>query len=406
MSFSRREFLGSSALALASFSLPDLAWAAAADTGRILVVIQLAGGNDGVNTLVPHEDPLYRTLRPSVAWNEQELIALPGQKFALPSTMGKLQARFAQGQVAIVQGVGYPNPNRSHFESTATWQTARLNPVGDATGWLGRTVETNSALAAPLLTLGVGGGGLSPTLYSSRVTLTSVMSLDAFAVQPDRRYPADAPALNTALRALYTPEREDSPLAQYIRQTGLTALDASNRLAGAVKSYNSMIEFPKGAFGDQLKLISQLSSAGLGTRLFHLTLGSFDTHAGQKKQHAGLLGQLSDGIAALLSDAEAHGFADRLLVMTYSEFGRRVQENASGGTDHGAGSVVLLAGHPVNGGLHGPTTNLAQLTGGDIPGVVDFRSVYGTVLRGWLNVAPERVLGGRFNALPLLRGQS
>jgi uncharacterized protein (DUF1501 family) len=249
----------------------------------------------------------------------------------------------------------------------------------------------------------VGGGGLSPVLYASRVTVTSLMSLDAFAVQPDRRHPADAPALNAALHALYAADRDEGPLSEYIRQTGRTALDASNRLAGAVKSYSSTVEYPRGPFGDQLKLISQLASGGVGTRLFHLTLGGFDTHANQKRLHGGLLTQLSDGLTALLADAEAHGFADRLLIVTYSEFGRRAQENASGGTDHGAGSVLLLLGHSVVGGLHGPAANLAQLSGGDIASVVDFRSVYASVLRSWFQLAPERILGGRFNLLPILR---
>ena len=220
---------------------------------------------------------------------------------------------------------------------------------------------------------------------------------------PDRRYPADAPALRRALDSLYAGGRSSVGSGAFVSTVGRTALLSSDALKSAVSTYTSTTTYPRGPFGDQLKLVSQLLAAGLPPRLFHLTLGGFDTHSNQKPQHRSLLGQLAEGITALLDDAEAHGFADRITLMTYSEFGRRAAENASAGTDHGAGSVLFLAGQGVAGGLHGTPCDLASLANGDVPVSVDFRSVYASVLRDWLSVAPEIVLGSRVAPLPLFR---
>jgi len=189
----------------------------------------------------------------------------------------------------------------------------------------------------------------------------------------------------------------------FIQGVGRTALESSDALRGAVTRYTSMVEYPKGVLGDQLKLIAQLLTANVGTRLFHLTLGGFDTHANQKQQQRNLLAQIGEGVNALLGDLKSHGIDDRVAVMTYSEFGRRAAENGSAGTDHGAGSVLFLAGTRVAGGLHGPVPDLARLEGGDVPFAIDFRSVYASVLRDWLGIRPELVLGTGFDTLRLFR---
>ncbi len=271
---------------------------------------------------MPYLDPAYAKLRPTIGLPRAEVLPL-SDRVALHGAMAKLHARFQAGEVAIVQGVGYPHPNRSHFESTAIWQTAKLEPHLEPEGWIGRAMPPGTAFTL----IGVGGGSLSPALHARKVGATQLASLDAFAAQPSKRYPGDAPALMHALSELYAaPAGNDA--AGAIARIGATALQASETLKAAVNGYASTVVYPKGPFGDQLKLVAQLLSVDLSVRVAHVTLGGFDTHANQKRQQQALLAQLSDGIAALLDDAAAHGFADRVAVMTYSEFGRRAAENA------------------------------------------------------------------------------
>jgi uncharacterized protein (DUF1501 family) len=393
VTLTRRELLQGTAAGLAALSLP-LPALAGPEARRVLLLIQLAGGNDGVNTVVPFTDPRYRVARPAVALTSSDVLPLDDGKLSFHGSMTRLHALFRQGQVAVVHGVGLPNPNRSHFESTAIWQTARLDPHREPSGWLGRALEQRAdALKQPLTALGIGGAGTTPVLVGRRAPYPSLSSVEAFGVQPDRRFPQDAPALTRALTALHADGTEDGSLAAYIRRVARTALGASQSLASATRGYRSVIEYPKGPFGDQLRLVSQLCAAPLGTMAFHVTLGGFDTHANQKRQQATLLQQLSDGIGALFEDAAAQGFAERLTVLTYSEFGRRVQENASGGTDHGSGSVAFVAGPRVRGGLFGTAVDFGRLVDGDVPATIDFRSLYASVLRDWLGLQPAPVVG-------------
>jgi uncharacterized protein (DUF1501 family) len=307
-----------------------------------------------------------------------------------------------------VRGVGYPKPNRSHFVSTAIWQTARLEPYKEPTGWLGRAIECapdagKTKAPRALEALGVGGGGLTPSLYAQRTAIPSLASLEAFNMQADRRYPGDAPALRSALGTIYGEDQGLITESAFVRQVGGTALESSEALRGAAATYSSPVTYAAGDLAASLKLVAQILIAQLGTRVFHLTLGGFDTHSNQKPQQRALLSQLAAGIVALLDDLKAHGLADRVAVLTYSEFGRRAQENASAGADHGAGSVVILVGEKVAGGLHGPIPDLSGLQEGDVPFAVDFRSVYTSVLRDWMGLPSETILGSGFGGLQLFR---
>jgi uncharacterized protein (DUF1501 family) len=414
MAITRRRFLSGTAtlaaLAGVKANLFDrVAVALDADptkTGRVLVAVQLAGGNDGLNTVVPYADPLYRKLRPNIGLAENDLLKLD-ERLAFNAGLASLRERFRQGAVAVVEGVGYPKADRSHFVSTAIWQTARLEPYKDPTGWLGRTIDSDDPKRGkeshPLEGLGIGGGGLTPALNAPRSAVPSLLSLDAFSVQPDRRYPADGPALRTALGAIYTSAAMGSPTNGFIHHVGNTALASSDALRTAVARYSSMVEYPRSGLSDQLKLIAQLLTANVGARIFHVTLGGFDTHANQKGQQRNLLAQLSDGVTAFLDDLKAHGIEDRVSVMTYSEFGRRAGENGSAGTDHGAASTVFVVGPKVKGGIYGPVPDLSKLEGGDVPFGVDFRSVYGSVLRDFLSINPDRILGSGFSGVHLFR---
>jgi uncharacterized protein (DUF1501 family) len=407
MTLSRRSFLQGTGLTVASLAsgvqaFGDPTPAVKGSGQRALVIIQLSGGNDGLNTVAPVNDPAYRKLRPTVGLKPNEALDLDG-KLSLHTSMAKLHALFGQGGLAIVQGVGYPQPNRSHFESTAIWQMARLQPHLEAEGWLGRAITARGAGAAsPFGLVGIGGGTLAPVLLAEKQPATALASLDAFAAQPDRRFPGDAPALLKALAALYPGEAPPGP-GQLISRVGKSALAGSERLRAAVNTYQSMVNYPRGPFGDQLRLAAQLLGVDLGVRVVHVTLGGFDTHANQKRQQQTLLGTLADGIAALLEDAKAHGFSERIAVMTYSEFGRRAAENGSGGTDHGSGSVLFLAGEKVKGGLHGPTPDLEKLDGGDVAFGVDFRAVYAAVLHDWLQLPTEPALPRGATPLSLFR---
>lgn len=405
MTLSRRRLLGTTGLAIASAAVakahgdelkPEIkpAPSLVKKSGpNILVLIQLAGGNDGLNTVAPMTDPLYKKLRPTLALASSEVLDLDG-KLALNGAMNSLHARLkAKNDVAIVTGVHYPNSNRSHFESTAIWQTARMQPHLEAEGWVGRALETDPKLGSFGMT-SVGGGALTPALYAASAQATVLSSLDAFAAQPDKKFMGDAPALFAALKALYVEGASDHGDADeaVVRQVGESALASSQRLKEAASGYQSMVAFPKGGFGDQCRLTSQLLASDLGVRVLHLTLGGFDTHAYQRPQQRSLLQQLSDGITAILDDTAAHGFEGKVTVMTYSEFGRRAAENGSGGTDHGSASVLFLAGAGVQGGLHGTPPDLANLQGGDVPCTTDFRAVYASVLHDLLATKPEKQL--------------
>ncbi len=413
MRIDRRQFVKGTAAAAAVSLGPRVHFLEAAaesldagGEGRALVVIQLAGGNDGLNTVVPFADPLYAKLRPALALPEAEQIRID-ERLAFNAALAPLRDRFDKGEVAVVQGVGYPKPDRSHFVSTAIWQTARMEPHREPTGWLGRAIDAGSVAQAgrraPLEALGLGPGGLTPVLYAGRSPVPSLLSLEAFSVQADRRYPGDAAALRAALASLYATTGTPPPGDAFIAEVGTTALKSSEALQAAAAGYSPMASYPQGPLGAACRLVAQVLTANLGARILHLTLGGFDTHANQRPQQRALLGQLAAGITALLDDLKAHGQSGRVAVMTYSEFGRRAQENASAGTDHGAASVAFLVGEKVAGGLHGPAPDLSQLQDGDVPFVVDFRSVYASVLRDWLSVPPDKILGPGFGDLRLFR---
>ena len=347
--------------------------------------------------MVPLSDPHYAALRPTIGLKADEILEIDGP-VCLHAGLASLLPRFKDGKVAIVQGVGYPKPSRSHFESIAVWQSGELKPRG--LGWAGRALEKSTGTFSMLSI----GGGLTPTLWTQKRPAAVLASLDAFAAQPDKRNPGDAPALLKALSEIYLQAEGTERSLATIRRVGRTALGASDELKRLAGSWVSKGAYPRGGFGDQLKLATQMLSAPLGVRVAHVVLGGFDTHANQKRQHQTLLASLADGITAALDDAEAHELGDRLIVMTYSEFGRRAAENGSAGTDHGAGSVMFLAGAPIAGGLYGTPPNLQALDAGDLPVTSDFRSVYASVLRDWLKIAPAEILGAVPAGPKLIRG--
>ncbi|GAA5535046.1 DUF1501 domain-containing protein [Deinococcus aluminii] len=387
MPLDRREFLKYSALAVAATSgMPGfLARAAtqAAGSGSLktLVVIQLTGGNDGLNTLIPYSNGAYYAARPNIAIPKKDVLTLTpdlGMHPALKPLMGLWDA----GQLTWMENVGYPNPNRSHFASMAIWHTADPTQA-QAEGWIGRIAEK---IGDPFCASNLGS--MTPqALRAADFSLPSIDGVDNFQL----KLPAglDAP-FGTMLNASRTGE------AAYLQRATRQMIANTQKVQQNVSKYRAGAKYPEGKFAAQLQDAARLIAAGTGQRVLYVTLGNFDTHAGQRAEQDDLLGQLASGLAAFSADLEAQGLADRVLLMGFSEFGRRVAENASAGTDHGKGSVMFALGRGVKGGIHGDSPDLENLSEGDIRYKQDFRGVYAEALTRWLGLDARSILGGDF----------
>jgi uncharacterized protein (DUF1501 family) len=367
---------------------------------RSLVVVQLSGGNDGLNTVIPYADALYREFRPQLAVPEAEVLPLD-DAVGLHPALAPLQARFESGQLAVVLGVGYPNPDRSHFRSMDIWQTAE--PSAYATqGWLGRYLAgcaCGDHGQAPAISL---GQTLPRAFWTESLSVPSFSNLDGYRLQPDPYWPADHDARRRALEALEARHEALRPYAEFLGSQSLNALasvDALQRVAG---SWISPVDYPDNAFAQSLELIAQVVAGDLGTRLFYVQLGGFDTHANQRNTHQRLLEMLAGGLEAFQRDLETMGKADQVLTMTFSEFGRRVRENGSQGTDHGTAEPMFVLGSSLAGGLYGRQPPLDDLDNGDLRYQIDFRAVYATVLERWLGASPEPVLGTSYTPVDFL----
>lgn len=369
---------------------------------RILVVIQLAGGNDGLNTIVPITNDTYYKLRPRLAIKPADTLKLNDDLGLHGNTTG-LKQLYDAGLLNIVQGVGYPNPNRSHFKSMDIWHTA--SPDGRFhDGWLGRyfdnqcrgedECEPSRGIAlmkeAPLA---LRGKDFLPLTFEDPSSLAW------------RSAVPNAPT-GAAVTALNQPRpgdaRKKEASLEYLRRVALKARLSAEEIDAATRGRRAGANFGRNPLARSLETVSQLIAAGLQTRIYYVSHGGYDTHAGQANRHGNLLRDFADALAAFLLEIKSQGNLDRVLVMTFSEFGRRAAENASAGTDHGAAAPMFLAGGPVKAGIHGPNPDLANLDQGDVRYGVDFRDVYATVLFDWLSVRSNLVLGDPRPSLPLI----
>jgi uncharacterized protein (DUF1501 family) len=410
----RRDFLcsGAPALLACGTAVPTfLASSAAvraaapprAARDRVLVVVQLDGGNDGLNTIVPYRDSVYRKLRPTLRVPAERVHKIDGRVGLHPALVG-LERLLQKGELAVVQGVGYPNPNRSHFESMAIWHTARLSGRDQAPGWLARYLDRGPVPGGDAPALYVHPGQVPQALAFG---LRQTMALD----DPSelRRYlgvprGAGARAQQADLDAIARQEvGAQGSLLRFVSRTSLISYTSSARLE-ALSSEGPADGYPE-VFGlaRRLRLISRLLKAGLSTPIYYTQLRGFDTHGQQLATHPRLLQELGASLEAFLSDLRKSSLLGRVLVLVFSEFGRRLAENASGGTDHGTTGPVLLLGPGVRGGLHGTQPDLGDLADGDPRYGVDFRRIYAAVLEGWLGCPSRAVLGGDFKPLPVLR---
>ena len=379
-------------------------------TGRddtILIILQLAGGNDGLNTVVPFADDAYHRARPGLAVAADKVSRLDDYCGLHPALHGI--ARLAgEGHATIVQGVGYPNPNRSHFRSTEIWHTASDASQREPYGWLGRFCDAACSGDDPGPAIAVGGQ-MPQILRSASGSAISIGAPKDFAFHngmvPPSEEPdddADAPE-GGAVDALFGAMPPEEDLVGFLQRTALDAVASSTRVHQIIAKAHVGPSYPATELGKRLELVARLIGGGLTSRIYYVSLGGFDTHANQKGAHENRLSVFDDAIDAFCTDLRGQGNFDRVMVMTFSEFGRRVAENASGGTDHGAAAPVFLFGGALRGGLFGRHPSLTDLQRGDLVHSTDFRSVYATLLEQWLRTPSEQILGKTFAQLPLLR---
>lgn len=367
---------------------------------RILVVLQLAGGNDGINTVIPYGDPLYTQVRPTLAIPRDQVLPL-NESVGLSPYLRQLKARYDAGHVAVVQGVGYPNPNRSHFRAMDIWETAAPDRV-EPTGWLGRYLQACACGTEKHLEAVELGPTVQRAFWTELTLVPAISNLAAYQYGSPRANPAAREYEVRALRSALTQTR-GRPEEEFLRQATLTALDSADIIQQIAQSYQSPVSYPQTYLGESLRTIAQIIAGDIGTKVFFATLGGFDTHANQAATQQRLLTDLDTSLEAFLQDMERLGRYEDVLVMTFSEFGRRVAENASGGTDHGTAEPLFIVGGGVRGGLHGTYPSLADLDRGDLKFTTDFRAVYSTVLQDWLGATgTEQIVGGSFPSLSLI----
>jgi uncharacterized protein (DUF1501 family) len=377
----------------------------------ILVVLQLAGGNDGLNTIIPLEDDLYFKARPTLATPKEQVLALDGLVGLNPS-LAPLKSLYDDGNLAIIQGVGYPNPNRSHFRSTEIWQTASDAQQNLTKGWIGRYFDSCCAGEDP--EVGVALGEQLPEAFNA-ASPTGVaigrpgnLGFDRGNDPDEARLFAELNGLEPASMSgdsignLSGPSKSGLSALEYLQRTALDAQVSSDKIKRVLKGTKNEGTYPKSQLGNSLALISRLIAGGLPTRVYYASQGGYDTHAGQLNTHKRLLSDLSASLAAFCQDLKAKNIFDRVLIMTFSEFGRRVIENANGGTDHGTAAPMFVCGGGVKPGLYGKQPPLDRLDVGDLFYNVDFRSVYSTILSKWMKAPAAQVLGRDFPKLNLV----
>ena len=368
----------------------------------VLVVLQLSGGNDALNTLVPHGDPLYADNRPAVRVAEDQVLAIDGYVGFKPE-MAPLKRLYDQGKVAVIQGIGYPNPNRSHFRSMDIWHTCEPDKVGTE-GWLGRVIRDIDPNAENVLTGVNFGRGLPRALAAPNVPVASVGNLESYGVLTGIESGQRDEALDVFAR-MYSPAIGRGGVVDYLSQTGMDALKGADILTTAPAKYSSTIEYGNDTVAQYMRNIAQVHMAELGSRVLYTTApyNSFDTHAGEMVAHAKLWENTSNAVSDFYDDLQDHGASDTVVLLVFTEFGRRVHDNGSG-TDHGSGGVAFVVGDAVKGGLFGeyPSLEAGKLLEGDLQYNNDFRGLYATLLERWMGLDSKPIIGGTFEQMDFM----
>ena len=362
---------------------------------RSLVVIELVGGNDALNTVIPYNNGLYYDFRPTIGIPQEEVLALD-QELGLNPNMAPFKSLWDQGQLAIINGIGYANPNRSHFRSRDVWYTAEPERIG-AEGWLGAVIRELDPTGENVLTGLNFGRGLPRALVCKGVPVASVGNLETYGLMPDLKDEMTRRIALDAFSRMYGPTTGKDAVAQVLGQAGTDALKGADILRTAPQLYSSDVEYADNPIAQTLKNVAQVMCADLGTRVYFARHASFDTHSAELLAHSKLWQDVSSAIGDFTADLTEHGLADDTLILVWSEFGRRIKDNGAG-CDHGSGGVAFVIGEPVNGGFYGefPSLREEDQLDGDLHFNNDFRSTYSTILDKWLGLDPDPIVNGQF----------
>ena len=369
----------------------------------VLVVLQLSGGNDALNTIVPYGDPLYMDNRPTVRIAEDQVLPI-NDYIGFNPTLGPIKQMYDEGKVAIIQGIGYPNPNRSHFRSMDIWHTCEPEKVGTE-GWLGRAIRDIDPNKDNVLTGVNFGRGLPRSLASPGVPVASVGNLETYGVLTGIEGGDQRTEALDVFENIYSPAIGKGVVMDYLSQTGMDALRGADVLSTAPEKYSSTVEYGSNTVAQYMRNIAQVHLAELGTRVLYTTApyNSFDTHAGQMAAHARLWTDVSNAVSDFYQDLKEHNAGENVVVLLFTEFGRRVHDNGSG-TDHGSGGIAFVIGDAVKGGLYGeyPSLEADKLLEGDLHYNNDFRGLYATLLEQWMGLESRPITGGSFEQLDFI----
>ena len=369
---------------------------------KSLIVIQLSGGNDYLNTVIPYSEGKYYDYRSTVNIPQNKVIPIDDHYGFNPS-MGPVKSLWDEGKVAIINGIGYQNPNRSHFRSMDIWHTAEPDSIGKE-GWLGRAIRDIDPQGENVLTGINFGRGLPRAMACPGVSVASVGDLDTYGLFPDVKDEELRMFTLEAFSKMYGGAAGRDPVMELLGQTGQDALQGADILRTAPAMYSSSVEYAPDSLAQNVKSISQVFHANVGARVLYTQHGPFDTHAGELISHAKLWDEVAGAVGCLMDDLKAHGTENDASILIFSEFGRRIQDNGSG-SDHGSGGVAFMIGGAVNGGTYGEYPSLAEAEQieGDLRSNNDFRSVYTGILEDWLGLDAAPIVNGQFEKFDLFK---
>ncbi len=369
----------------------------------VLVIIQLSGGNDFMNTVIPYTNGIYHDVRPLVGIPEDRVLPI-NDELAFHPSAGPLRDMYKAGNVAIVQGIGYENSSRSHFRAMDIWHTCEPNTIATE-GWLAKVIRELDPGGENPLTGVSFGRGLPRAMAAPGVTATSVGNLDNYGLMTGIERHQERERRLEAFKRVYAPATGTGVVMDYLAQTGQDVLRGADMISVAPQRYSSSIEYADNPIARGLRDVARVHTAGLGTRIFYTQHGGYDHHAQEVPVHAKLLAELSGAIGDFLDDLREHESAEEVAILVFTEFGRRIQDNGSG-TDHGSGGGAFIIGENVNGGLYSQYPSIERqdwLNDEDMRHTVDFRGIYGTLLEQWMGIEPSEIVNGEFEQIQPFR---
>ena len=366
---------------------------------KTLVVVQLTGANDFMNTIVPFTNGHYYDARKKIVMGQDEILPF-NDELAINSNAAPLKRLYDEGKMAIIQGIGYPNSNRSHFRAMDIWHTAEPGRVGSE-GWLGQAVRDLDPNSENVL-MGVNiGQGLPRAMAVAGVPITSIGDIEGYGVMNQMEQEQLRDKSLEAFTSIYSQAIGTGPVSEYIGKTGIDILKGADLLSEVTSQYQSTVEYGENAIGRSLRDVARIHLAGLGTRIFYTSHGGYDTHASELLNHPRLMTEVSGAISDFLDDLQEHDAGDDVAMLVFTEFGRRMRDNGSG-TDHGSGGGAFFFGNSVNGGLYSEYPSLDPVDwehGEDLKHTIDFRGIYGTALEQWLGIDPRPIVKGDYEQI-------